>query len=237
MTQNQKVLIINCMKDDRLAASFDRAIMRPIQKKGKTAEFCRITPTPSNEPPDLHNYSHVIISGSEASVTDDNPWDEFLTRLINTALTLNKPLLGICYGHQFICRTILGKKHTRKSPTPEFGWERIHFNFKNNPIFAGIDNLESMVSHYDEVFYIPHTGNMKVLASTPRCAVHAVQYDNLPVWGVQFHPEYNKEEADEIFDLLRIHDPLLASYFFHKTGSQIHCDRNEKILVNFLSAS
>ena len=74
------VLVLNCMKSDKLAESFDRAILRPLEKIGKTAEFLRvpkveILPGPSE-------YSHVLISGSEASVMDDNAWDARLQTII-----------------------------------------------------------------------------------------------------------------------------------------------------------
>ena len=55
-----------------------------------------------------------------------------------------------------------------------------------------------MVSHYDEAFDLP--GEFKVLASSPDCPVHAFQYRDLPVWGIQFHPEYSAQDGQAIWN-------------------------------------
>jgi GMP synthase (glutamine-hydrolysing) len=90
-----------------------------------------------------------------------------------------------------------------------------------------------MVSHYDEVYNLP--GGFKVLASSPCCAVHAFQFKDLPVWGIQFHPEYNINEANEIFELVSLSDPSFCK-------NAVNLDRpdnnqlqyNQRIITNFL---
>ena len=117
------VLILNCMKNGKLAESFDRALSRPIEKAGKKADFIRV---PGAETlPDPTKYSHVIISGSEASVVDENPWDAKLQNAVFKTMENRIPLLGICYGHQFIARSIGGKGCVKKAEVPEFGWREI----------------------------------------------------------------------------------------------------------------
>jgi GMP synthase (glutamine-hydrolysing) len=54
-----------------------------------------------------------------------------------------------------------------------------------------------MVSHFDEACGLP--ADFRVLASSPDCAVHAFQYRDLPVWGLQFHPEYGAQDGLEIW--------------------------------------
>ena len=227
------VLVLNCMKSDKLAESFDRAILRPLDKIGKTAEFLRvpkveILPGPSE-------YSHVLISGSEASVMDDNAWDARLQTIILETMERRIPLLGICYGHQFIARSIGGKQCVKRARPPEFGWAKI--GLKANPLFKGIEDPVSMVSHYDAVHNLP--GGFKIIASTRACNVHGFQFKDLPVWGVQFHPEYNEEEANEIFDLLEKEDPPFRKHYVDEVdeafGDESQIKQNEQILVNFFS--
>ena len=222
------ILVLDCMKDDALAQSFDRAILRPIAKSGNKADFLGIPK--SQEIPDLSQYSHIIISGSEASIVDDNPWDESLTEIIANIIKMKKPLLGICYGHQFLVRALLGKDSVRRSPTAEFGW--LEIPLQENPIFAGITNPVFMVSHYDEVCNL--TGDFQVIASSPRCGVHAFQYKDFPVWGVQFHPEYNIPEAHEIFALVKKRDASFPGYFFNELQDNAQPEQNERIFLNFL---
>lgn len=132
---NAMVLVLNYMKSDKLAASFNRAVLRPIGKTGKNANFFRVPK--AGEIPDLSKYSHVIISGAEASVVDDNPWDAVLEKIILDSVERKKNLLGICYGHQFIVRAIAGKQCVKRSGIPEIGWTDIQVS--DNPIFEGID--------------------------------------------------------------------------------------------------
>jgi len=223
------ILVLNGMKDDILARSFDRAISRPLGQAGKKADFLRALQ--ARELPDLSRYSHFIISGSEASVLDDNPWEGWLKEILDKIIHRKKPLLAICYGHQFLVRALLGKQYTRRTRTPEFGW--IDIALAKNPLFDGITASVFMVSHYDEVFDL--TDDFKIIATSPGCAVHAYQYKGLPVWGLQFHPEYNVEEADEIFDLIKKRDPLFATYFFNDLQGELQMEQNERIFLNFLA--
>jgi GMP synthase-like glutamine amidotransferase len=223
------ILVLNCMKDDILARSFDRAISRPLGQAGKKADFLWVPQ--AREIPDLTKYSHFIISGSEASVLDDNPWEGWLKEIIDKIIHRKKPLLAICYGHQFLVRALLGKQYTRRTGTPEFGWMDIALT--GNPLFDGITASVFMVSHYDEVFDL--TEDFKIIAAAPGCAVHAFQYKDLPVWGLQFHPEYNVEEADEIFDLIKKRDPSFATYFYNELQSKWQKEQNERIFLNFLA--
>jgi len=225
------VLVLNYMKSDKLAASFNHAVLRPIGKSGMHADFLRIPKVGGI--PDLSKYSHVIISGAEASVVEDNPWDAVLEMIVHDTIEQKKSLLGICYGHQFIARAIAGRHCVRKSEIPEIGWADIHIS--DNHIFKGITAPVSMVSHYDEVCNL--TEDFKIIASTPGCPVHGFQYKNLPVWGLQFHPEYNIEEANEIFDLISEEDPLSLNYYSNALVEETQLNQNEQIIVNFLSLS
>jgi GMP synthase (glutamine-hydrolysing) len=216
------------MKDDLLAQSFDSAISRPLGRAGKKADFLRVPTT--GEIPGLSKYTHFIISGSEASVIDDNPWEGLLKEIVDNIIDMKKPLLAICYGHQFLARALLGKKSVRRTGTPEFGW--VDITLTENTLFNGITTSVFMVSHYDEVFQL--TDDFKIIAFSPRCAVHAFQYKDLPVWGLQFHPEYNEEEADEIFGLIKKRDPLFSTYFFNDLRREWQIEQNERIFLNFL---
>ncbi len=228
------ILVLNCMEDERFVKSFDEAILRLVEASGKKAEFVRVPKIAKI--PSLSGYSHIIVSGSEASAVEDNIWDGMLAEAINEIVRLKKPLLGICYGHQFLTRAISGKACVRKSLTPEFGWGEIRLTKagERSDLFKGIIEPYCMLSHYDEVCNLPI--EYKVLAYTSRCEVHAYRYKNLPVWGVQFHPEYGIRESDEIFDVVKEEDPALPGYFFSmKEGKLPGISQNERIIGNFLS--
>ena len=68
--------------------------------------------------------------------------------------------------------------------------------------------------------------------------VEAIEIPDHPFFvGTQFHPEYNIEEANEIFDLISEQDPLFSQYYSNALVDEIQLNQNEQIIVNFLSLS
>ncbi len=198
-------LVVNAMLHPALADEFDRALDRICRGAGAPPVLRRVRHLHADE--DLAPFSHLILSGSEASATEDRPWNVPLEAVARRAVDAGMPVLGICYGHQFLARILLGRKHVRRATVPEFGW--IRPSLRPNPLFEGIEDPLVMVSHFDEVHEL--TSDFRVLGGSPDCAVHAFQYRDLPVWGVQFHPEYGPAEADAIFRALVTESPELAA--------------------------
>ena len=141
------------------------------------------------------------------------------------------PILAICFGHQFLARTLAGKGCIRRSSSPEFGW--LNLQLKNNPLFKGVDQVTTMISHYDEVVSLPK--EFQILASSANCSIHAFQFQDLPVWGVQFHPEYNLQEAGEIFDRVIKDDARFPDYFVNQLHNIHDFQPNKNIILNFLA--
>lgn len=200
-----RLLVVNAMLHPALADDFDHALNRICRGAGAPPVLRRVHALRADE--DLAPFSHLILSGSEASATEDRPWNVPLEAIARRAVDAGMVVLGICYGHQFLARILLGRKHVRRATVPEFGW--IRPSLRPNPLFEGIEDPLVMVSHFDEVHEL--TPDFLVLGASPDCAVHAFQYRDLPVWGVQFHPEYGPAEADAIFRALVTESPELAA--------------------------
>lgn len=144
--------------------------------------------------PDLYACHYLIISGSELSAARPNPADEQLYNILEHFLTAEKPVLGICYGHQMLAKALAGEQACRRAARPEFGWRKL--TLVDNPLFHGLQNHVFLVSHYDEVCNLPP--DFRIIASSPDCTIHAFQYSNNPFWGVQFHPEYQLEDGNRL---------------------------------------
>ena len=222
------ILILNCFLDDSLAHSFDRALSRPIKQLNLTSRTIRIPD--QHTLPEIDHHSHLVISGSEASALDEHSWYGVLAVIIMEFINHKKSVLGICFGHQFLARVLAGAQCLRRAENPEFGWVAIQHN--ENPLFKGISNLVSMVSHYDEVIDLP--GDFKVFASSNTCQVQAMQHKTLPVYGIQFHPEYNLQESGEIFDAVDRYDKNFASYFLNDLQDYTLFKQNKNVMINFL---
>jgi GMP synthase (glutamine-hydrolysing) len=150
---------------------------------------------------DIAKYSHVILTGSECSVTEDRIWILQQMKAVRRIIERGIPLLGICFGHQLIARAMGGAKCVRKSPTPEFGWYPIQVNSKDCALFHSLPKKTSQLcTHADEVV-IPPPG-FEIMAQTADCPVHAMQMTDRPVWGIQFHPEVDRTNGKQLLRLL-----------------------------------
>ena len=76
-------------------------------------------------PHELDSYSHILITGSAASVLDDTEWMRAEVDFIRKAVSKGKVILGSCFGHQIIARSLFGMDAVRKREKPEIGWPDI----------------------------------------------------------------------------------------------------------------
>ena len=142
--------------------------------------FCEIMPY-NKYPEDDKDVIGVILSGSPYSVHDPEAFkvnlDRFMGRL---------PVLGICYGAQFISHTLGGK--VEKADSREYGRANLGFIDKKNILFKGFDdNSQVWMSHGDTITAIPE--GFECIASTANVKYAAYASKTQPVWAVQFHPE------------------------------------------------
>ncbi|MEK6705811.1 MAG: type 1 glutamine amidotransferase [Bdellovibrionota bacterium] len=146
-------------------------------------------------------FDFIIISGSKTSALDDAPWVSDLEDFIRRAIDAKKRLLGICYGHQVIARALGGKRCVRVAPVAEFGWVMVE-TLKPSDIFNGLPKtFYTFSSHFDEVAVLPK--GMECLARSEHCQIQAFQLEGFPVFGIQFHPERNIDEANSLFDEIK----------------------------------
>ncbi|NOZ13983.1 MAG: hypothetical protein GXO69_10120 [Acidobacteria bacterium] len=224
----QRILVINCFKRDDYAKDFNRAITRKLD--GADIQVLRMTELKNGT--GITPFSHLLISGSETSALDDYPWTAPLEILTRDWVKAEKPVLGICYGHQFLARVLAGRSCVRRAETPEFGWAEIEIS--PCALAGTLRKITAMVSHYDEVCNLPES-DFRIFAKTPQCAVHLFRYRNLPAWGIQFHPEYGPSEAEFIFQQVRKSDPGAEKHFIGTLPAQQQLEPAGRIFENFLA--
>ena len=139
-----------------------------------------------------------IITGSKYSVYDDLPWINNLKIYLKEIITLKKPILGICFGHQILADVLGGQ--VIKNP---LGWELGSYNIElthegiSSNLFKNIDNQDVFYeSHQDFVKKIPK-GSTE-LAKTDKSNQSFVYDEN--IYGVQFHPEFTWEVTRALMD-------------------------------------
>jgi len=126
------------------------------------------------------NVKGIILSGGPASVYESNA-----PRCNPEILDLNLPILGLCYGHQFIAQIAGGEIEPAKRR--EYGITYVTID-KPVGVLKGLDRKEKVwMSHGDTVFSLP--AEYKVLAHTESCPVAAFRHKEKPIYGLQWHPE------------------------------------------------
>ncbi|MBM4397578.1 MAG: type 1 glutamine amidotransferase [Deltaproteobacteria bacterium] len=140
--------------------------------------------------------THVVVTGSEASINGDDEWILRVCDLVRDLAARRVPILGSCFGHQLVVRALSGKEFVRASPTPEFGWVEVERcpEADADPLLAALPSpFHCFSAHFDEVSPLPD-GWIR-LARSGRCENAAVRRREGPVWGVQHHPEIDFENA------------------------------------------
>ena len=149
--------------------------------------FCEIMPY-NKYPENDRDVIGVILSGSPYSVHDPEAFQVDLSRFIGRL-----PVLGICYGAQYISHSQGGK--VEKADSREYGRAHLEHLDATNPLLLGLqERTQVWMSHGDTITAIP--AGYHTIASTANVLHAAYAADNLPVWAVQFHPEvYHTEEG------------------------------------------
>jgi len=144
--------------------------------------------------PDLEDgYTHLIITGSEASIIDLEPWVLAEAALVKEAVESGLTILGSCYGHQLLALALAGHGCVRRAERPEIGWSQVEI-LKPDPLLGPAGKLYVFSSHYDEVHNLDES-QFEVLARSPNCQVQAFRVKGKNVWGLQAHPEIDPEAA------------------------------------------
>ena len=122
----------------------------------------------------------IILSGGPASV-----YEPGAPKCDPQIFRLGLPVLGICYGLHVACRALGGQ--VQGTPTREYGRARCRVNAADG-LFADMpDELDVWMSHGDQISEA--SGDFLSLAATDTCPVAAVRHRELPIYGLQFHPE------------------------------------------------
>ena len=141
------------------------------------------------ELPDHRDYAGVIISGSAAYVTDRAHWSERSAYWLRAAAHDNRPVFGICYGHQLLAHALGGEvaynPAGRESGTIELALEP---PAQDDPLFAGLPaRFPAHATHLQTVLRAPE--GAEILARSAQDNCHAFRWGP-NAWGVQFHPEF-----------------------------------------------
>ncbi|ULJ65804.1 glutamine-hydrolyzing GMP synthase [Wielerella bovis] len=172
-------------QDKILILDFGSQVTQLIARRVREAHvYCELHPydMPIDEIK-AFNPKGIILSGSPQSVYDDANYHA------DTALfELGVPVLGICYGMQFMAHHLGGAVEAGNQR--EFGYAQVKTIdceltrgiFDNQP-----NHLDVWMSHGDKVVKLPE--GFVVIGDTPSCPIAMMEHTEKQFYGIQFHPE------------------------------------------------
>ena len=169
--QQQKVIILD------FGSQTTQLIARRLRELDTFCEILPYNKFPAQDP----DVIGVILAGSPYSVYDPQAFKVDLSQFRG-----RMPILGICYGAQFMSHTLGGK--VEPAGSREYGRANLTTIDLDNPLFHGFEQGSQVwMSHGDTITALPE--GFHAIASTDQVKYAAYAADNEPIWGVQFHPE------------------------------------------------
>ena len=177
----EKILILD------FGSQYTQLIARRIREINV---YCEIYPF--NHFPSLDSsVKGVILSGSPSSVRDKNAPFPDLSEIKGYI-----PLLGVCYGAQFLAHKFGGE--VMPSGIREYGRANLISVINTDPLFTGVNSgTQVWMSHADTITLIPE--DFEIIGSTSDIKACAFHIKDEKTWGIQFHPEvYHTTEGKQI---------------------------------------
>jgi GMP synthase (glutamine-hydrolysing) len=186
------------MQDNVLILDFGSQYTQLIARRVRELNiYCEIKPF-NKVPEDLSTYKAIILSGSPFSVRSEEALHIDLS-----AIRGKTPLLGVCYGAQYMAH--FGGGRVAESNIREYGRAKLSFIKKDEPFFKGIsEGSQVWMSHSDTIKDLP-TAAVK-LASTNDVENAAYKIANEDTYAIQFHPEvYHTTDGKKLLENFLVH--------------------------------
>ena len=167
----EKILILD------FGSQYTQLIARRVRELNV---YCEIHPF--NKIPEIDSdVKGVILSGSPASVRDEDAPKPDLSQIKGKL-----PLLGVCYGAQYLAYAYGGE--VEGAPSREYGRAMLSVVAPEDPLMHGLPSpTQVWMSHGDSITSVP--ANYEVIGSTEDVKYAAYHIGGEMTWGIQFHPE------------------------------------------------
>lgn len=167
----EKIIILD------FGSQYTQLIARRIRELNTYCEILPYNKFPYGDP----DIKGVVLSGSPFSVNDKDAFKPSLDGIRG-----QYPLLGICYGAQYLAT--LGGGKVGACETREYGRANLAFVEADDLLMTGVpQDSQVWMSHGDTIMQLPD--NYHIIASSKEVKVAAYHILEEPTWAVQFHPE------------------------------------------------
>ena len=144
--------------------------------------------------PDPAQLAGIVITGSSSMVSEREDWSERTAAWLAGSVVAGIPLLGICYGHQLLAHA-LGGEVGRNPLGREIGTVEIDLRAAaGDPLLDGLgERCAFNATHVESVLRLPPRAVRLASSDSDPNHAFALEAPSRSVWGVQFHPEFDRE--------------------------------------------
>lgn len=149
---------------------------------------------------EIDRFDGFVITGSCSDAHSNDPWILNLVDLLRKLDAKGKKVLGICFGHQILCRALGGK--TGRAKAWDLGVTCVHPSPSTIRLLSSLNippHLPIIQCHRDEVWELPPEA--EVMARSEKTGIEMFRYRD-HIMGIQGHPEYSKDILLNIIDRL-----------------------------------
>uniref|UniRef100_A0A7N0UR92 Glutamine amidotransferase domain-containing protein n=1 Tax=Kalanchoe fedtschenkoi TaxID=63787 RepID=A0A7N0UR92_KALFE len=185
----------------RVYGGYFNVFVSAFGEEGERWDLYRVVDGEFPKMDELHLYDGFVISGSPYDAYGDDEWVVELRQLIRVLDAMEKKVLGICFGHQVLCRA-LGGKVGRASTGWDLGLRQVNTTKDARGMLAleeTVSTLAIIECHQDVVLEVPIGAH--VLASSEKTGVEMFVVGK-HIMGIQGHPEYTKDILFNLIDRL-----------------------------------
>ncbi len=187
---------------------------RAIADQLPTVEYHWFVEEP--DPSIVADVDGVLLSGSTAGVYESahSEWIEPGVAVIERCVDQSVPLLGVCFGHQLI-NTAFGGSVEPGTLMKGF----VEWDHNDHPLF---EEISEYVPVYHGDYVLDRGDGMEIIGRAPYYEAFATTHTDHPIWSVQFHPEFRRQEIEQIDG-------------WEDNGYSTDGDRSDVVLENFIS--
>ncbi|XP_022952626.1 gamma-glutamyl peptidase 5-like [Cucurbita moschata] len=213
--------------------------LRMLGEEGEIWDSYRVAAGHFPNDGDIGLYDGFVVSGSCSDAHSDDPWICQLLLLLKKLNGLKKKVLGICFGHQVLCRA-LGGKTGRALSGWDIGITTIHVS-PSSKVFSSL-KIPSMLSviecHRDEVQELP--SKAEVIGWSEKTGIEIFKYGD-HMMGIQGHPEYTMDILFHLIDRLVQRNFIMETYGMELKAKVEEGEPNreawKKLCINFLKGT
>jgi len=185
------VLILDYSADQSEASLFRRWFPDTCSSTAVNVYSGETVPVPTG-------FSHVFHTGSSLSICSDSEFLRDADEIVKECVASGIPQMGICYGHQLLCRCLIGSSAVERcSNGLEAGWIDVEMTGSGLDIQGVFPVTRVLESHFDRVVKIPETA--EIIARNNHTAIQGFIDMEKKLFSLQFHPEFTREEGNRLF--------------------------------------